>query len=109
MYHASIMYGMTNMVICKIGKTKGGTDGDVIIIPATQTSPDAANVNNPLPTFASAATDTANSFTAVKAAYIDTGDSNKKYNMAVIAGSDEYIGTMTYIFNPADEDTFTQI
>lgn len=50
-YQPLMQFRGVNMVICKLGKTKGTTGtGDVVIIPATQLAPDyPATVNNPLP------------------------------------------------------------
>jgi hypothetical protein len=39
------------MIICKLDKATAGTKdtGDVVIIPATQSAPQGAGVNNPVP------------------------------------------------------------
>lgn len=84
------------MIICKIGVAAGTTaTGDVIIVPATQSAPDATNVNNPLPL----ATSTDPMLASSRASMLTAGASLKP---AIIAGTDEYLGTMTFI---SDADT----
>jgi hypothetical protein len=84
------------MIVCKIGVAKGtATTGDAIIIPATQSAPDATNVNNPLPL----ATSTDPMLASSRASMLTAGGSKKP---AMIAGTDEYLGTMTFI---SDADT----
>jgi len=88
-----------NMVICKIGTAAGtATTGDVIVIPATQSAPDAATTNNPLPEHGSVSP-FPSSASGIKLAALNGGN---KFNMAIIAGSDEYLGLMTHI---SDADT----
>lgn len=85
------------MVVCKIGVAAGTTTtGDVIIVPSTQLAPvlPAGVTNNPLPT--SVSTDPL----ASSRASMLTACNGK--NPAIIAGSDEYLGTMTFI---SDADT----
>lgn len=94
-YYALIQYEGLNMIICKLGTTAGtATTGDAIIIPATQLAPDTpATVNNPIPG-ANSATPLLSSGMASMA----TAATNSK-NPAILAGSDEYLGTITVISN----------
>jgi len=101
-YFALVQYAGLNMVICKLGTATGtAVTGDVILIPATQTAPDgklgdgSTDVNNPLP-LAVSTNPLASSLASIKTA----ATSNK--NLAIIAGTDEYLGTMTVI---SDADT----
>jgi hypothetical protein len=93
-------YAMTNMLVCKIGVANGATTtGNVMIVPATQQAADATGVNNPFPGFAS--TDPLpNSLQGITVAAKVSSD---KENMAILAGSDEYLGAMTHLSN-ADTD-----
>lgn len=83
-----------NMVICKLGTTAGtATTGDVVIIPATQLAPDyPATVNNPLPL----ATVTTPVLASSRESMLTACNS---VNPAIIAGADEYLGTMNFISN----------
>jgi hypothetical protein len=70
-----------------------------MIVPATQQAADATGVNNPFPGFAS--TDPLpNSLQGITVAAKVSSD---KENMAILAGSDEYLGAMTHLSN-ADTD-----
>lgn len=83
-------------MVCKIGTATGtATTGDVIIIPATQLRPDGTNVNNPLPGFKND-DPLANSLEGMG---ISTKVSSDLENLAILGGSDEYLGTMTHISN----------
>jgi len=48
-YGPAWQFAGANLVICKVGKAAAGANGDVIIVPATQSVADATGVNNPLP------------------------------------------------------------
>jgi len=87
------------MVICEIGVAAGTTTtGDVIIIPATQQAMDNPNtVNNPLPGFLTGSSPVLAS-TKTKLLVATNGGASGS-NPAIIAGSDEYLGTMTHISN----------
>jgi len=96
-------YAMTNMLVCKIGTANGAaTTGNVIIVPATQLAADASGTNNPFPGFASV-DPLPNSLQGISVA---AKVGNDKENMAIIAGSDEYLGTMSHLSN-ADTDLST--
>lgn len=80
-----------NLLICELGTATGTTTtGDVIIVPTTQTAPDATNENNMLPT----------AFTAPKQADI-VGTKACFHSGAkgtgMIAGTDQDLFTMTII------------
>jgi hypothetical protein len=103
-YFALMQYAQMNMVICKIGTAAGtATTGDVIVIPATQKAPDATNVNNPLPKYASATP----VLSSGRASVVTAANTNNK-NLVIIAGTDQYLGTMTKISN-ADTNLDTVI
>lgn len=96
-YQALIQYQGLNMVVCKIGVAAGtATTGDVMIIPATHSQPDRTNENNPLPEFL-----TVTPVVMANRAGMVIAATNTKH-VAIIAGSDEYLGTMTFI---SDADT----
>lgn len=96
-YFAAMQFKGVNMVICKIGVAAGTAKGDAIMIPATQTAPDgklgdgSTDVNNPTPKAVST-NPLATSWESMKTAC------NGK-NPAILAGSDEYLGTMTFMSN----------
>lgn len=91
-YFALYQYAQLNMVVCKVGTAAGtATTGDIIIIPATQSQPDGSNVNNPLPKY-----DAASSLSSSRANIITAAATHTK-NLGMIAGTDEYLGTMTKI------------
>lgn len=98
-YESLHQYKGLNMVICEIGVTAGTTGtGDVIIIPATQSAVDnPATVNNPLPGFLTSSTTLYESTKTNLLLATNSGASGS--NPAIIAGSDEYLGTMTHISN----------
>jgi hypothetical protein len=90
-YFALMQFKGLNMIVCKLGTAAGtATTGDVMIIPATQSAPDGTNVNNPLPLAVSTTPLLASSFNSLLTAC-------NSVNPAIIAGSDEYLGTMTFI------------
>jgi hypothetical protein len=101
-YQPLMQYRGINLVVCKLGTAAGtATTGDVVIIPATQLAPDnPATVNNPLPL--ATCTDPLSS----SRESMDTSANSQ--NPAIIAGSDAYLGTMTFISN-ADTDLTTII
>lgn len=82
------------MVICKLGTAAGtASTGDVVIIPATQLAPDyPATVNNPLPLATVTTPVLASSRESMTTAC-------NSINPAIIAGADEYLGTMNFISN----------
>lgn len=90
---------MMSLVICNVGTTAGtATTGDVVIIPTTQKTLAASDI--PLPT--PGTTDTQYTiFPAVPAKLVDAffanGGSAGDSSMGMIAGTDEYLGTMTYV------------
>lgn len=91
LYAPAWQFAGANLVICKLGTAAAAaTVGDVVVVPATQSQADGTNVNNPLPLSTSYAVN----FPTNKAGYTGAGA-----HAAIIAGSDEYIGTMTYISN----------
>lgn len=85
------------MVVCKVGTTAGTTTtGDVVIIPATQSACDnPATVRNPLPGYKTGSSTVLESVQAGLLAATNNGASGN--NLAILAGSDEYLGTMTQI------------
>lgn len=94
-YRPLWQYKQMNMVVCEIGTTAGtATTGDVVIIPATQTAADnPSTVRNPLPAYKTA---TSTLYSVATQADMLTCTSTNK-GPAIIAGSDEYLGTMTHI------------
>lgn len=91
-YFALVQYAGLNMVICKLGTAKGtATTGDVVIIPATQSGPILDNVNNPLPMFGST-----DPYPSSRAGLVSAAKADAK-NLAIIAGTDSYLGAMTVI------------
>lgn len=90
---------MMSLVICNVGTTAGtATTGDVVIIPTTQKQLAAADI--PLPT--PGETDTQYTvFAAVPSklvnAFYNNGGAAGDKSMGMIAGTDEYLGTMTYV------------
>jgi hypothetical protein len=93
-YFALMQFKGLNMIVCKLGTAAGtATTGDVIVVPATQSAPDnPATVNNPLPFAVSTTPLLASSLASMKTAC--TGK-----NPAILAGTDEYLGAMTFISN----------
>jgi hypothetical protein len=97
-YFAAQQFKGLNMIICKLGVAAGtATTGDVVVVPTTQTAPDGklgdgtTDVNNPTPK-ATSTNPLATSWNSMKTAC------NGK-NPAILAGTDEYLGTMTFISN----------
>lgn len=92
-YFALMQYKGLNMIVCKLGKTGGtASTGDVIIVPATQLEPVGTNINNPLPK-----SDSTDPLLASSWNSLVTASSSGTKNFAILAGSDEYLGTMTTI------------
>jgi len=93
-YFALMQFRGVNMIVCKLGTAAGtSSTGDVVIIPATQLAPDTpATVNNPLPLAVSTTPYLSSSLDSMKTAC-------NSVNPAILAGSDEYLGTMTFISN----------
>lgn len=92
-YQSLVQYAMMNMVICKLGTTAGtATTGDIIIIPSTQSDPGVGGANNPLPEQGYVATVQPSSVEGISAALTSTTNF-----LAILAGTDEYLGTMTFI------------
>jgi|DeetaT_19_FD_contig_121_1327_length_3601_multi_4_in_0_out_0_2 hypothetical protein len=81
-----------NMVICKLGTTQGtATTGDIVIIPSTQSDPGVGGANNPLPEQGQV-TMLPSSVSGITDAQTSTTNF-----FAILAGTDEYLGTMTFI------------
>lgn len=84
LYKPLVQYAGMNMVICKIGVTAGTTTtGDIMIVPATQSAPDASGVNNPLPKHG----ENTVMLPTGRAGMVTASNSNNN-NLAIIAGSD---------------------
>jgi hypothetical protein len=89
------------MVICKIGTGAAtATVGDTIVVPCTQTSPSSGN--NPMPGIGATG-----HYSSGKTDLELTAVTNSNANgLAILAGSDADLGTMTHI-SSGDSDTST--
>lgn len=94
-YKPLYQFAGLNLVVCKLGSTDGtASTGDIMIVPATQSAPDATGINNPLPLHGENTVMLPSSRAGVAAATLNSGSN---YNLAIMAGTDDYLGTMTYI------------
>lgn len=91
-YHRAWVNSMLSMVVCKLGTAAGtATTGDVVIIPSTSV---VENAELALPVVGETGYYHAVP-SKMQTAYLDNAAGDK--SMGMIAGSDEYLGTMTHI------------
>jgi len=84
-----------NIVICELGTTAGtATTGDVIVIPTTQTDPYADTV---MPIYKDTTSDIAAPEYGMQPTFATTCLALGHDGFVLMAGSDEYMGTLMYI------------